>query len=192
MSTFDPSQYGALVARWIDTDRNRELGPGTPIPAVRGELSQVTVAQVAGERELRDPQLARCTLAGIWLLYDLLDESHQVSQQVKGPEGSFWHGIMHRREGDYSNAKYWFRQAGTLPILTPLGTAVEQLGAEHHAEPLAAELVRGGVFAPAAFVDACQSSVSGGGSAEAFCRAVQQLEWELLFDSCYQRAFAAG
>ena len=53
--------------------------------------------------------MAACCLAGVWLLHDYLDESHTISQRIDTPSGSFWHGIMHRREGDFSNAKYWFR-----------------------------------------------------------------------------------
>jgi hypothetical protein len=54
--------------------------------------------------------------AGIWLYVDDLERSHTISQNIHTPEGSFWHGIMHRREGDFGNSKYWFRQAGTVPI----------------------------------------------------------------------------
>ena len=52
--------------------------------------------------------------AGIWLYVDDLERSHGISQNLHTAEGSYWHGIMHRREGDFSNAKYWFRQAGGL------------------------------------------------------------------------------
>ena len=37
-------------------------------------------------------------------------ESHTISQSIETPSGNYWHAIMHRREGDYSNAKYWFRR----------------------------------------------------------------------------------
>ena len=39
--------------------------------------------------------------AGIWLYVDDLDQSHRVSQTVHTPTGSYWHAIMHRREGDF-------------------------------------------------------------------------------------------
>ncbi|MGV3616159.1 MAG: hypothetical protein ACO1SV_12565 [Fimbriimonas sp.] len=54
-------------------------------------------------------------VAGLWYYADDLDRSHSVSQEILTPEGSYWHGMIHRREGDFSNAKYWFRNAGSLP-----------------------------------------------------------------------------
>lgn len=72
------------------------------------------VAKIVKDPVMRDlPQL----VAGLWLYVDDLGASHTVSQSLETPTGSFWHGIMHRREGDFSNAKYWFRQVGTHPVL---------------------------------------------------------------------------
>ncbi|MFW5697621.1 MAG: hypothetical protein ACOCX1_03570 [Fimbriimonadaceae bacterium] len=51
----------------------------------------------------------------IWLYVDELEKSHLVSQNMSTKTGSYLHGIMHRREGDFSNAKYWFRNAGEHP-----------------------------------------------------------------------------
>ena len=44
-----------------------------------------------------------------------LDAAHSLAQDDDSDEGSYWHGIMHRAEGDYSNSKYWFARSGSLP-----------------------------------------------------------------------------
>ena len=53
---------------------------------------------------------SRCVEAGLLLLNDYLDESHEISQTMEGKgnpkTGDYWHGIMHRREPDAGNASY--------------------------------------------------------------------------------------
>jgi hypothetical protein len=63
-------------------------------------------------KTLDDPALR----AGIWLYVDDLEASHMQSQALATPTGSFWHAIMHRREGDFGNSLYWLRQAGSHPV----------------------------------------------------------------------------
>ena len=58
--------------------------------------------------------------AGVWLYVDALDRSHEASQGIKDAAGSFWHGIMHRREGDFGNSHYWFRKTGPHPAMAGL------------------------------------------------------------------------
>ncbi|WP_020617616.1 hypothetical protein [Paenibacillus daejeonensis] len=58
--------------------------------------------------------------SGLHLWNDSLDRSHTLSQDMHHPTGSYWHGIMHRMEGDFSNAKYWMRQAAGHPAMTEL------------------------------------------------------------------------
>jgi len=58
-----------------------------------------------------------CLAAGIWLYVDDLDRSHRISQDLHSTQGSLWHAVMHRREGDFGNSKYWLRQAGDTAVL---------------------------------------------------------------------------
>jgi hypothetical protein len=116
--------------------------------------------------------MALCCVSGVWLLHDFLDESHTISQSIETPSGSYWHAIMHRREGDFSNAKYWLRRVGRHPV-------IEQLGER-----------AGGTHDPFAFVDMCQAAVRGKGDLRDSCLDIQEAEWELLFDFCYREALA--
>jgi hypothetical protein len=40
------------------------------------------------------------------------DRAHKIAQDISGPEGAWVHAYLHRREGDESNAAYWYAQAG--------------------------------------------------------------------------------
>jgi hypothetical protein len=55
-------------------------------------------------------------LAGLW--WDAKGDwgrAHESAQQDEGPEGSWVHAYLHRKEGDSSNAGYWYRRAGKNP-----------------------------------------------------------------------------
>jgi hypothetical protein len=39
------------------------------------------------------------------------DRAHRIAQEIAGPDGAWVHAYLHRREGDQSNAAYWYRQA---------------------------------------------------------------------------------
>ncbi len=60
------------------------------------------------------------TRSGLLLWNDDLYGSHTVSQSIKEPVGSYWHGIMHRQEADYGNAKYWFSNVGEHEVYASL------------------------------------------------------------------------
>lgn len=71
---------------------------------------------------IKSPLLANnpALQSGLWLYVDELDLSHDISQTMKDATGSYWHGIMHRREGDFSNSHYWFAQTGNHPAMAAL------------------------------------------------------------------------
>lgn len=43
--------------------------------------------------------------------------SHQTAQDIDTPDGAWVHAYLHRKEGDPTNAAYWYRRAGK-PIAT--------------------------------------------------------------------------
>lgn len=40
------------------------------------------------------------------------DAAHRVAQDVEDESGAWVHAYLHRKEGDESNAAYWYRRAG--------------------------------------------------------------------------------
>ena len=176
--------FGAKVAALMD-GRVCPLGGGKPNRAAFDQLRSLTPADLSPGRAIVDDDMARCCLAGLWLLHDFLDESHQISQEIDTPTGSYWHGIMHRREGDFDNAKYWFRRVGRHEVFGQLSEAAREVASVSTASVAAS--LSGGAWDPYRFVDQCQTSREGTAD-ETLVRQIAQREWELLFAYCHGRA----
>lgn len=97
-------------------------------------------------------------MALLWLYVDDLHRSHEISQGLPNPTGSWLHGIMHRREGDFENAKYWLRQAARHPALYRMGD-----------------------FDPIAFVDKVREAPKSGELLDQ-----QRQEWKTLMSWCLE------
>jgi len=71
--------------------------------------------------ELSDPPES-CTpcLKALW--YDKNEDwvkAHQIAQKINTKDGSWIHAYLHRKEGDRSNAAYWYSRAGrTVPQIS--------------------------------------------------------------------------
>jgi hypothetical protein len=47
------------------------------------------------------------------------EASHNIAQEINDRDGSWVHAYLHRKEGDSSNASYWYRKAGkSMPNTT--------------------------------------------------------------------------
>src|SRR5579872_363184 len=59
------------------------------------------------------PEELGLALIGLW--WDARGNwtrAHESAQQDEGPEGAWVHAYLHRKEGDSSNAAYWYSRAG--------------------------------------------------------------------------------
>src|SRR5215208_1132858 len=111
---FNPSDYGEEVRLILSLDgdgaRPMPLAKGAPVRTGIAALSDKSAGQLFAGSYSPD-----AALSGLYLYFCAYDESHSLSQDISSPEGSFWHGIMHRQEPDPDNAGYWFRRVGNHP-----------------------------------------------------------------------------
>jgi hypothetical protein len=40
------------------------------------------------------------------------NKAHETAQEIAGKDGAWIHAYLHRKEGDLSNASYWYSRAG--------------------------------------------------------------------------------
>ena len=70
----------------------------------------------------KPPAELKLALVGLW--WDAKGDwtrAHESAQRDEGPEGSWVHAYLHRKEGDQGNAAYWYRRAGKPVCRQPLG-----------------------------------------------------------------------
>ena len=139
-----------------------------------------------------------CFQSGLLLWTDALDVSHEISQRIHTKTGSYWHGIMHRREPDYSNSKYWFGRVGNHPIFPELRQkSVDYLaGSSAKSEALsdiASTIEKNEDWDSFVFIDWCQAAEQSNDQglpedSTQFLQKLQTVEFELLLDYSYRNA----
>jgi hypothetical protein len=162
---------------------------------VRGngnEEARAALANLSADQVLSSPpkdrEEASALLAGLWLWHDWLDESHKLAQSLETESGSMWHAIMHRREGDFSNSKYWYARCRNHPVLPSLANLASEVINPFPADKLALRMVSNGWNADA-LVDLVEAVHDRPSDARyALAVSLQQLEWRVLFDDCVRRA----
>lgn len=165
---------------WIDSDLS-DLGQRCP------ELS--TPSSIRGAnwmknviRHIRlpggDSTAIAALQAGLFLLNDFFEDSHSCSQSIegRGPHhtGDYWHAILHRREPDYSNSKYWFRHVGRHPVFAELGENLKTIAPSISTE-ISGRLNADGSWDPFGFVDLCAKAQKDP-DIDILCRRVQYFE----------------
>ena len=162
----------AEVWSLIDTAGPAALDRGPRVGvASAANLTRVLTGHLTGLAEA--PRDAALALALLW--HDDLDGAHHLCQAHEGhPECDYVHALLHRREGDFANAKYWFREVGSHSVYAVVAQAaveLKQLG-----------LVIDGQWRPAAMVDACAAALGRQPARSPALMQVQKAEFRALVD----------
>lgn len=108
------------------------------------------------QQAIHDDGGAQGTLfeALMWVRIGQIDPAHTIVESATRGIEAYIHGVIHRMEGDYWNAKYWFRQVRAPQLVDSLDRHILRGAPKGYLYPWG----KAG-FDPNAFVDACQSTV---------------------------------
>jgi len=163
------------IAQLIATATPPGLGPESREDAWPLEECQLEIDQALKSCGI-DPPAANLIRAAILLWHDHLDPSHTISQSIKTPDGSYLHALMHRREPDYPNAKYWLRRSGKHEAFEEISNRSYAILVDSRLSHLANDQ-----WDPFAVVDAV-STVGSDENESALLVRVQEIEFEVLLE----------
>src|SRR5213080_3149624 len=96
-----------------------ELGPG-PRAGIQSEAELNAILDERLKQAKLPTAKQQLIRALVLLWHDHLEAAHVIAQAIENSDGAFVHGIMHRREPDYGNAKYWFRRVRNHPAFAAM------------------------------------------------------------------------
>jgi len=180
MSATSETIFTKLTAL-LDTPEPAELGPGPRKGVLQEAALNRDLDKLFSSTDLpkERQQLIRALLL-LW--HDHFEPSHSISQSIENADGAFVHGILHRREPDYSNAAYWFRRVGKHAVFSKLADRAKALVDKAGQSQLIQTLIRGGQWDAFGLIDACEQANRRGvlESETRLLRQIQQIETRLL------------
>ena len=172
-------EYSPFIDRVLrQPDLLDKLVPPEPF---RGERDRVAAADdqaLAAPAVIADARAFALVRGGLLFAADAIHEAHAIFQEDKGDLAAYWHGMMHRREGDFDNARYWFRRAGRQPFF----------GSAHAAAAAhSADMARQSSWDPYLFTGQCEQAKFGAENLAELV-ALQRAEFAAAFDYTWRQA----
>jgi hypothetical protein len=143
------------------------------------EIRDATDLQLTGGRPVGAPAPFVLVRGGLLYALDDLEGSHRIFQDAAGDLSAYWHGMLHRREGDFDNARYWFRRAGPLPFF----------GALHgRAASDSAQMAKQSSWDPYLFSGQCEQARFGADEIIGELTSLQRAEFDVVFDYSWRQS----
>jgi hypothetical protein len=160
------------------------LERGKPLARGRKEVAALSGTALGAGADDRRTLLIQ---AALYLCFDCFEEAHRIANDHEGTAAGNWvHAILHRREPDAGNSKYWYRRVkAPAKVWEDIGR--EALGLLKkmrvpELEPLRKKMEKSGTWEPEAFVDLCEEFRTKDPQTPAYkvLSALQDFEWKGL------------
>jgi hypothetical protein len=83
-----------------------------PDPNLIAFLKDADLERLGGYR----PEVVPFVRSLLLLAAGDLERAHRLVQEASNADGTYIHGMVHRIEGDFDNARYWFRRTAVHPV----------------------------------------------------------------------------
>lgn len=185
------AEFEHLKTRLEDKGLLRLWPPYTCDEQIASDITAMQPDELVGGTVI-DLSYAAATDAGLLLWADCLEKSHKLIQEISTETGCYWHGIMHRREPDYNNARYWFQRTGEHAAFPEVyAQALDDLTQDGAPESrkLLSTLEGWGIWEPELFIQLVEQAGNGYGPGEIRALEIVQLaEIRALLDWCWAQA----
>ena len=173
--------YSDFIDRLLlNPDVLRKLTPTEPLNwDLPGKIRDASDEVLSGGKEIGDVKIFALVRGAMFYAADALDDGHRIFQDEPGDLGSYWHGMIHRREGDFDNARHWFRRAGRLPIFDRLHGA---------AANLSPNMAKQSSWDAYLLTGMCEQAKFGDREAIPECVKLQRVEFDGMLDYCWRQS----
>ncbi len=166
----------------MELARKQEPHPFTRLergkPVVKGREAVADLVE-------QDKKSAKTPLiqSALYLCFDCFEEAHNIAQDHEGPIGNWLHAILHRREPDAGNSKYWYaRVHAPAKVYEGIGNKALADLKENPAselESLVKKMEKSKTWEPEAFVDLCDRFRQEDSDSPAYrtLAKIQEIEW---------------
>jgi hypothetical protein len=167
--------YSAFITDFLRRVQLPRLSAREPLPD-KQLIHQATAAMEQEIARANGPQ-ATCTRSLLLLAAGDLDQAHRIVQEMSTPDAAYIHGVIHRIDDDFNNARYWFRSTRRHPA-----------GAEMYrrAATCSLAMARHSIWDPVLVTDLVETSRTAGVTDE--LRAILTIEFEGLLQFLWNAA----
>jgi hypothetical protein len=105
--------YSAFITDFLRAAQLPRISAQEPLPD-QDLIQQVTAAK---EKEIAPATgpTASCIRSLLFLASGGLSQAHRIVQEMSTTDAAYIHGVIHRVDDDFDNARYWFRGARVHP-----------------------------------------------------------------------------
>jgi hypothetical protein len=163
--------YPAFISDILHNARSPRVSAQEPPP------DKQLIKRIAQDREIAEGEgpEAKCIRSLLFLLAGGLDHAHRIVQELSTTDAAYIHGMIHRLDDDFDNARYWFQRA-----------SMEAAAAEMYRRAAANSLTVAShpVWDPMLVTDMVETSRTNGVTDE--LRAVLKIEFDVLLQFLWE------